>query len=51
MKKKKTHESYSFRLPVEVYQWLRKGADDAYRTVGAHLEAILRKAKEEEASK
>lgn len=46
--KKKTHESYSFRLPVELYKWLRKNADEARRTIGAELEVVLSKVKEEE---
>lgn len=47
-KKTKTHESYSFRLPVDLHEWLRKDADEQYRTIGAHLEALLTKLKEEE---
>lgn len=46
--KKKTHESYSFRLPVELYKWLRKNADESRRTIGAELEVVLSKVKEEE---
>lgn len=46
--KKKTHESYSFNLPVEMLAWLKKEAHAECRTMAGHLEFILRKVKEGE---
>jgi hypothetical protein len=49
--KKKTHETYSFRLPMELLKWLREESEKSCRSMAGQLEYVLREVKEKEASK